>query len=298
MELSQLRRLQDQGLPFRVSLEAVNKAVGLVALGLPIALLLVGKILNSCAEIDSISHYYFTRLGGDILVGSLSLIGVLLAFFYQMPRPVDGYLGHTRTDIWLAKLAGLCAFGIAFVPTTGSGCEEYAGSVARLFLTGVEGSAVQFPPVGAAQPPAPSYDFWATLGVDTGMLRATHNASALVMFSVLAYFALVVFRRPQSAAALEDNQTAEATKARRNRIYLLSGWAIVAAILALVLKTLLLKAGSDGLALWNAWNLTFWFESAALMAFGISWATKGRIFSALRDPGEDDPRQTDQGRAA
>ena len=58
MDISTLQTHRGQGLPFRVSLEAVNKGVGLVALGLPFALLAISWLGNTCAGIDSISHYY------------------------------------------------------------------------------------------------------------------------------------------------------------------------------------------------------------------------------------------------
>mgnify|MGYP000392097630 CR=1 FL=1 len=36
-------------------------------------------------------------------------------------------------------------------------------------------------------------------------------------------------------------------------------------------------------ARWNAARMTFWCEAVALMAFGVSWAVKGRIFGLLED---------------
>lgn len=284
MEQLELRAFRDQGLPFRISLEAVNKAVGLVALSLPFALLLIGKATVACDEIDSISHYYFTLLGGDILVGSLFLIGVLLAFFYKMPKPVDGYLGHGIWDIRLARFAGLCAFGIAFAPTAGAGCEEFAGSAARLFADWSQTTEADI------TPPVFGHDFWGTLGVDSKILGATHYVAALGMFSVLAYYSLVVFRRPQSATSLDDDGSQDTKKRTRNNYYLVFGLLIVLAIAALAVKFLAFKEGSDGLRWWNEKNLTFWFEALALVAFGLSWSLKGRVFDWFRDTNEENPR--------
>jgi hypothetical protein len=35
------------------------------------------------------------------------------------------------------------------------------------------------------------------------------------------------------------------------------------------------------LNLWDFYNLTFWFESLALWAFGVSWMLKGRFLDKL-----------------
>ena len=40
---------------------------------------------------------------------------------------------------------------------------------------------------------------------------------------------------------------------------------------------------------WRQGNLTFWFEAAALAAFGISWLIKGRLFFGFLE--DLDPKQ-------
>ena len=39
----------------------------------------------------------------------------------------------------------------------------------------------------------------------------------------------------------------------------------------------------QGFSAWNRANLTFWFEALGLVAFGLSWCLKGRLFGLLRD---------------
>lgn len=283
-----LQRHSGDGLPFRVSLEAVNKGVGLVALTLPFGLLAIWLLGGTCAGIDSISHYYYTRLGGDLLVGALCFIGTLLLFFYKLPSAsqggsvsVDGYMGHGVWDIRAARLAGLCAFGVALAPTSGTGCEDFAGGVARVFLQGTTGGKVAEKVAGT-----PGFDFWATLGVGGGALTYAHYASALGMFAVLAYFSLLVFPRPQSARAAGADGRLEPRKRRRNLVYRICGSLIVVAILGLVYKALFRREGTPGLEAWNEANLTFWFEALGLVAFGVSWCVKGRLFAVFRDPDE------------
>lgn len=276
------------GLPFRVSLEAINKGVGLVALGLPFALLAVWAVGGTCDGINSISHYYFTRLGGDLLVGALCFIGTLLLFFFKLPFEkgqatvsVDGFKKIGRKEIIAARLAGLCAFGVALLPTTDSGCEVYEDEVARVFLSGTKGSDVANTLTGT-----PGFDFWVAFGNPDGWLGYTHYGSAIGMFAVLAYFSLFVFTRQQSPNALGGNQGFGSKKKARNGTYYTCGALILISMIAMMYKFLTMEEGSKELASWNAANLTFWFEALGLVAFGVSWCVKGRLFAIFRDPGE------------
>lgn len=280
-------------LPFRISLESANRAVGLIALGLPLALLAVGALDVTCAGINSISHYYYSPLGGDILVGALSVIGVLMLFFYTLPKtpsggriPVQGYKGHHRRDIWLARLAGLCAFGVALAPTSGVGCEDFGGAAIRIFLTDVSGGELVVPPdvTGTA-----SFDIWHSLGVNSRLLGSVHYASAALMFSILAYYSMVVFTRNQSSGNGKAQPRTLSPKWVRNLIYRVCGVVIIGSLLALVVQFVFLTG--DSKAAWNRANGTFWVEAAALFAFGISWSVKGRIFAVLRDRDEINPHR-------
>ena len=177
-------------LPFDIDLRRLNLGVGYVALGLPVSLGLVSILTNTCFN-ASISHYYFSRVGGDILVGALSFIGLLLMFFYSFRAPGrEGCLGWHWYDVVLLKLAGAAAVIVAFVPTTGSGC-TYSGEVARVFLTNASGSEGFHPPGGTVEGTI-SYVFWASfaaLGADVPtVLKMMHLGAAGVMFLVLGYF--------------------------------------------------------------------------------------------------------------
>ncbi len=279
-----------EGLPFRISLEAANRAVGMIALGLPFVLFTVGLLGIGCGGLDSISHYYYTPLGGDLFTGALFIIGVVMAFFYKLPRDAQGrvievraYRGHGIWDFRAARIAGLMAFLVALFPTSAPGCERYAGGTARAFLTDMQGVRADGTVTGL-----PGFDFLAATGWPDALLGWLHYGAAGVMFAVLAWFSLVVFPRVQ----IEDAEpiTRGSPKWTRNLLYRICGAVIVVAMLAIAWKELFLPQGSAGRALWNHANLTFWAEYAALMAFGLSWSVKGRIFNALRDPGDLDPK--------
>lgn len=135
-------------LPFSISLRRVNQCVGYVALLLPLALVALTLLGGLCFR-ASISHYYFSRLGGDLFVGALVFVGLLLAAFYDFePQETEGCLQHRWYDLWLVRLAGICALGVAFVPTADSGCAYQPSDVARVFLTQPQGSETASVPGG------------------------------------------------------------------------------------------------------------------------------------------------------
>jgi len=274
-------------LPFDIDLRRLNLGVGYVALGLPVSLGLVSILTNTCFN-ASISHYYFSRIGGDILVGALSFIGLLLMFFYSFRAPGrEGCLGWHWYDVALLKLAGVAAVIVAFVPTTGSGC-AYTGEVAAVFLTNASGSEGFHPPGGTVDGTI-TYDFWAsfaTIGPDVPTaLQMMHFGAAGVMFLVLGYFSTFVFTRENTTTA----RLAGSRKDRRNRWYRMLGRIIFAVVGVLAVKAALLEmilplAFAQNIeALWDSLRLTFLFESLGLCAFGLSWMIKGRFLTAFED---------------
>lgn len=109
-----------------ISYLALRKAVGVLGMVLPVALLLGVFLFSKCSAIqDSISDYYFTIMG-DLFVGILCAVALFLF----------SYKGYDRRDYIASKLASVFALGVAFFPTTGpsveSGCnflQRNAGSV-------------------------------------------------------------------------------------------------------------------------------------------------------------------------
>ena len=74
-------------------------------------------------------------IGGDLFVGMLSFIGLLLLFLYSFNAPGhDGTLGWRWYDVVAIRLAGIAALVVAFVPTGGSGCTFGGGAVPRAFV--------------------------------------------------------------------------------------------------------------------------------------------------------------------
>ena len=253
--------------PFGVDTQSINRVVGLFALILP-AVLWGAVWLAGGTQMPSISHYYYTPIGGDILVGMLSIIGIILILFYRYKGSraeradrqagAERYSANNLRNALLAKLAGWCALGVAFIPTEGWMPIDPSGTLPGFLSDDSVGLA--------------------------------HSLAAGGMFTILGYFSFFVFSKVQS-----ENSTTDCTltgpltpqKRRRNRLYRAFGLVIFAAILTLLAKEVYAWLGGNAatgfLRKWNALRATFWAETAALLAFGLSWMIKGRRFAWLND---------------
>lgn len=285
-------------IPFIVTPKQVAKFVGATAFGLPIVLLVLTWLTPICF-MASISHFYYTPIGGNVLVGSLSVIGAIMIFFYKF-KGNEGpeNAAYSRLNARLAKFAGICALGVAFVPTGGFGC-QYVGQPSRFFLTDTQFTVPPGEPRTIYAPGAEisgtlSNNFWGIFGIDSAILSMVHYLSALGMFLVLGYFSYFVFTKVQTPAATESLTLEGAptdTKKFRNKIYRVAGVAIALSILALAVKAgvqaFILKDAAlvEFLTWWNGFRLTFLFEAIALIAFGVSWLVKARILKVFEDPG-------------
>ncbi len=93
-----------------------------------------------------------------------------------------------------------------------------------------------------------------------GISNAVHFIAAALFFVSLAVFSLFLFTRK------DDNPTPE--KLKRNIVYVVCGLLMLACMIAMLVH-LSFSGGSTGS------TLVFWAETVALIAFGISWLTKG-----------------------
>ena len=290
------RRHPRRDLPFEVDPRRVNATIGAIAFLLPVALIMLAALSQTTCFMSSISHFYYTRLGGDILVGALSVVGAVMVLFYvyKGDKGPDNP-AHNRLNALLAKAAGFAALGVAYFPTSGVGCRytDTAETEVARFLVSDTGYAPETGITGTL-----SADFWASLSSYASpedvpfILANAHYLSAAAMFAILAYFALAVFTRVQTPHATMEHRldgTCTHTKRTRNRVYKVLGGIIVAAMLMLGMKMALVtwvldpEAATAFAATWNDLRMTFWCEAAGLMAFGASWALKGRLFGLMAD---------------
>lgn len=236
--------------------------VGVAAFLLPISMWF-STFFGTCF-FDTISHFYYAPFAGGIFVGLLFFIGTFLV----------AYKGESTAEGVFAGAAGLCAFGTALVPTSGPGCQE--GPFPARVFTLVENNGG----VLTAIPHQGEPESYFALAEYTGAL---HIGFAAVLFVFLAFYCFVIFPRVKADQVIAGTTTLTAVKKRRNRLYFASGAVICLCILLLLVRTIY----GSGWIWWQDMNVTFWLESLALFAFGLSWMVKGRFFGyALADDSE------------
>jgi hypothetical protein len=107
-------------------------------------------------------------------------------------------------------------------------------------------------------------------------IGTAHYTFAALLFLTLAYFCLVLFKMTADPEAMTRK------KWQRNRMYTICGYTILASILLIAIS----KIPSVHHRVENL-EPVFWFETTALIAFGIAWLTKGETF--LRDENPQPP---------
>jgi hypothetical protein len=234
--------------PQVMSYLAVRRALGLLGLALPIVLYADARLFGDPMQ-PSISDFYHTRMG-DFLVGTLVAIGIFLITYLGYPRKK----GEMMSDQWVSTLAGLGAIGVALL------------SVAPPDLAACPPGS-NFPGIGTS----PAGITCPTQGIVIHWTRLPwiHFASAALFFGCLAIFCFFLFPKgDRKAGGGIDWSTPE------NRTYFACGSAILISIAALGIYAIL---GSGAKAALASVHYVFWWETVGVIAFAISWLTKGKL---------------------
>lgn len=227
----------------------LQKVIGLIAVTLPIVIVGVDAVIDrldddpydSTIPLGSISIYYYERTGG-YFVGSLCALAVFFLSYDFKPRA-----GRSADNV-MSTFASVMAIGVAFLPTSNAGSQATGGAL---------------------------------------VVATIHLVCAAILFALLAIFSLYHFTKttgevtaatpwrerlmrifrtaPEYAARMTSN------KRRRNHVYRVCGWIIVACIATVVVSNV---ADLD---------LLFWCEAVAVIAFGVSWLVKGEFLGILAD---------------
>ena len=211
----------------------------------------------TCPEAATSSAHY-TEIDHHITRLIVGAIAVSLAFFTNTLSlgNIDSisasyHFGGLTRDIFVGFLFAISAFLLS-----------YNG---RCFYEAVLSKIAAFAALGVAIFPCECKVYTETIPI-------IHGLSALIMFLILAYFCNSFYQR----AIRKPSDEAKI----RAKIYAISGYVIIGAILLLVLDAILGNSLSTG----N--RLIFYCEAAALIAFGISWLTASRVFPLITDPTE------------
>lgn len=145
----------------------------------------------------------------------------------------------------------LCAIGVFLLTYRGyDRRDDLAGTFACVFALGV----ALFPTARDG-------------AVGTARLIGTaHYVSAALMFLILAYFCLVLFRSTDPTRPMTPEKRA------RNRIYAVCGVVILACIAGIAAVKVV-----GPMAALARFDPVFWLESIAVLAFGASWLVKGEV---------------------
>lgn len=243
-----------------------------MAVLLPCVLLVAG--LLDC-QLNSLSHYYFSKYLGAFFVGTL--VGLATLLF--------AYTGQNRLEDRVAKIMAVCALLVALFPTGGDPCEG-TFKTSRIFL-------------GEHEAHSPAFHF-EHQGGDDSLKEYTfipysgiiHFGAAAVLFFLLSYYSALIFTRVNWESAKKDKThfLIPSSKRTRNRFYIGCTLLILCSIVAMggVFLLDLFAPNLGVMRIWGAWNLTFWFEALALIAFGLAWFVKGRLLGFAALLGDED----------
>ena len=176
-----------------------------------------------------------------ILLPFTLMIGVLFIFDEKViQESISHYYYTGMGDVFVGALCAVALF--MFFYSGYDKRDDWAGNLAGVFAIGM----AWFPVTES--------------GTATGA-GIIHVICAGLFFFILAVFSLFFFTRG------EENPTRQ--KLKRNKVYVTCGIVILACLIAIAIYHAMshdenLKSG-----------FVFWAETAALVAFGISWLTKG-----------------------
>jgi Ca2+/Na+ antiporter len=98
------------------------------------------------------------------------------------------------------------------------------------------------------------------------LIHNLHFVFAFLLFATFIFFSIYLFRKKDK----NNPQPITPIKALRNKVYLTCGIIMIVCIIVIALASFGLLGDAS-----EKYNLVFWFETIALVAFGFSWITKG-----------------------
>ncbi len=192
---------------------------------------------------------------GVLLPFAVSL-GALIIFQTALRPSISAYYYTGTRDVFVGTL-----WAIGFFLLSYKGYERAdarAGNLGCIFAVGITlfPTGPEFDASGAAK--------W---------IGYLHIAFAALFFATLIYFSLCQFTKT------DPQKPPTKKKLLRNMIYRVCGYTMAACILLIAAFYLL----RDQAAALESYQPVFWLEAIAIVAFGISWLTKGEAILKDRD---------------
>jgi hypothetical protein len=177
-------------------------------------------------------------------------IGILLPFALSFGAsvifnedPQNSMSHYYYTSMRNLFVGALCSVGLFLFFYAGyDKWDDWAGNLAGALA------------IGIAWLPTTQY------GLDT--IGILHFVCAVIFFLILACISIFLFTKTDKGRNLDK------PKKNRNILYRICGYIIIACLFAMLIYVLFLQDD-------KVTSLIYWAEAVALVAFGVSWLTKG-----------------------
>ncbi len=175
-----------------------------------------------------------------ILLPFTLMFGLLILFNGEdMPTSISHYYHTSMRNVFVGALCAVALF--MFFYCGYNKLDDWAGNIAGFFA------------IGVAWVPT-------TEGVgETDLIGLIHYTCAAIFFLTLASFSLILFTKTKKEFKITSR------KKKRNLVYRICGIIIIVCLIAIVAHK---KFEFHP-------YFVFWAETVALIAFGVSWLTKG-----------------------
>jgi hypothetical protein len=185
-------------------------------------------------------------------IGQLLLHALGIQSSLHEPVIQNSVSSYYYTDMRNIFVGSMCAIGVFLMSYRGYDRRDArAGRFAFVCAIGVALFPTSPLPVASA---------------DEKLIGGIHLTFAALLFLTLAYVSLKLFTQT------DPNKPPTPQKMQRNRVYRISGYVMLACIALIAVAALPpIKAMVEQFA------PRFWLEAIAIVAFGISWLTKGEM---------------------
>lgn len=178
-----------------------------------------------------------------LLLPFILMLGGFFIFKGNFVESSISYYYHTgMRDVFVGALCAVALF--LFFYTGYNKWDDWAGNLGGLFALGV----AWFPTTKSGPVE------WA---------GQVHLICALLFFVILASFSLFLFTKTVKG------KRPRGSKKKRNLIYIICGIIMLACLIIILVYKILQKENT------HETSIVYWGETVALVAFGVSWLTKG-----------------------
>lgn len=233
--------------PQIMSFLAVRRALGLLGLFLPISLYVYARPFGNGMQ-PSISEFYHSDMGG-VVVGVLIAIGIFLISYKGYPRQPKE---RGVSDQLVATIAGIAVIGVALFPVEPPHLECSTQNLSLDTQAFSHGITVH----------------WCNFAW-------IHFLFAAIFFVCLTVFCFFLFPRGDRTCDERINW-----KAPVNRLYLICGIGLTLSLFSLFVYALV---GDESRMLLRNLNYVYWWETAGVFCFAVSWLVKGQVLRGIKN---------------